>query len=58
VLHANGLSGEVVWDVTLDVRAGVSAWLIKKTDERQPGRVSYFSREGAEAAGDPTSRRA
>jgi hypothetical protein len=53
VLHTNGMSGEVVWDVTLDVRAGVSAWLIKKTDERQPGRVSYFSREGAAAAGDP-----
>jgi hypothetical protein len=53
VLHVNGLSGEVRWDVTADVQAGVSAWLIKKTDERQPGRVSYHSKEGAEAAGDP-----
>jgi hypothetical protein len=47
VLHVNGLSGEVSWDVTDDVLAGASAWLIKKTSERQPGRVSYHSREGA-----------
>jgi hypothetical protein len=53
VLHVNGLSGAVSWDVTTDVAAGVTAWLLKKTDERQPGRVSYFSRAGAEAAGDP-----
>lgn len=53
VLHFNGLSGEVSWDVTDDVLAGASAWLVKKTSERQPGRVSYFSREGAAAAGDP-----
>jgi hypothetical protein len=46
VLHVNGLSGEVSWDVTDDVLAGASAWLIKKTSESQPGRVSYFSREG------------
>jgi hypothetical protein len=53
VLHVNGLSGEVRWDVTADVQAGVSAWLIKKTDERQAGRVSYFSREGAASTADP-----
>jgi hypothetical protein len=53
VLHVNGLSGEVSWDVTDDVLAGVSAWLIKKTSERQAGKVSYFSRQGADAAGDP-----
>jgi hypothetical protein len=53
VLHFNGLSDEVEWDVTTDVGAGVSAWLIKKTDERQAGRVSYHSRESAAAAGDP-----
>jgi hypothetical protein len=53
VLHVNGLSGEVSWDVTDDVLAGVSAWLIKKTSERQAGKVSYFSQEGADATGDP-----
>ena len=53
VLHFNGLSGEVSWDVTDDVLAGASAWLIKKTSESQPGRVSYHSREGADDAGDP-----
>jgi Beta-propeller repeat/Domain of unknown function (DUF5122) beta-propeller len=53
VLHVNGLSGEVSWNVTDDVLAGASAWLIKKTVESQPGRVSYFSREGADDAGAP-----
>jgi hypothetical protein len=53
VLHFNGLTGEVSWDVTDDVLADASAWLIKKTAEGQAGKVSYFSREGADAAGDP-----
>ena len=44
VLHVNGLTGEVRWDVTDDVLAGASAWLIKKTAERQAGQVSYFSK--------------
>ena len=52
VLHVNGMSGEVSWDVTDDVLAGTVAWLVKKTAEVQPGKVSYFSREGAEAAGN------
>jgi hypothetical protein len=50
VLHFNGLTGEVSWDVTADVEAGASAWLIKKTSERQAGQVTYHSKEG----GDPT----
>jgi hypothetical protein len=53
VLHVNGLSGEVSWDVTEDVAAGATAWLIKKTAEGQAGQVFYYSKEGAEAAGDP-----
>ncbi|MGH6947169.1 MAG: hypothetical protein ACREDZ_07550 [Kiloniellales bacterium] len=53
VLHFNGLSGEASWDVTDDVLAGASAWLIKKTVEGQPGKVSYVSREGTDDAGDP-----
>ena len=31
VIHTNGLSGEVEWDVTADVLAGTDSWLIKKT---------------------------
>jgi hypothetical protein len=50
VLHVNGLSGEVRWDVTEDVQAGVSAWLLKKTAEGQPGQVTYHSKQGANPA--------
>jgi hypothetical protein len=53
VLHVNGLSGAVSWVVTDDVAGGATAWLLKKTDERQPGRVSYHSKESAAAAGNP-----
>ncbi len=53
VLHVKGLSGAVSWDVTTDVQAGATAWLIKKTDERQAGKVVYHSKDGADAAGDP-----
>lgn len=31
VVHFNGLTGDVVWDVTADVQAGTTGWLIKKT---------------------------
>ena len=51
VLHVNGLSGAVSWDVTDDVLAGASAWLIRKTAEGQSGQVSYFSKEGSASAG-------
>ena len=47
VPHVNGLSGAVSWDVTDDVLAGASAWLIKKTAEGQSGEVFYFSKEGS-----------
>ncbi|MEZ4448962.1 MAG: hypothetical protein R3B09_05720 [Nannocystaceae bacterium] len=50
VVHTNGLSGEVTWDVTQDVLNGTSAWMIKKTIEGQNGKVFYYSREGATAA--------
>jgi uncharacterized delta-60 repeat protein len=52
VLHTNRLVGDVSWDVTQNVHAGTSAWLIKKRDERQSGRVNYYSREGAVAVGN------
>jgi hypothetical protein len=53
VRHADGLTGEVVWDVSADVRAGVAAWLIRKTREFETGTVEYYSREAAAAAGMP-----
>ena len=33
VIHLNGLTGEVSWDVTADVIAGTEEWLVKKTNE-------------------------
>ncbi len=53
-IQANGQIGQVAWDVTADVQAGASAWLIKKTREDEGGRVKYYAREGAAAAGDMT----
>jgi hypothetical protein len=53
VLHTNATTGEVSFDVTADVVAGDSAWLIKKAEENTPGRANYYSREGAATAGKP-----
>jgi hypothetical protein len=53
VMHVTGQTGEVSWDVTNDVLAGVSSWLLKKTDEATPGRVLYYSKEGAVVVGNP-----
>jgi hypothetical protein len=65
VLHANGLSGQVSWDVTQDVLSGANAWIVKIRDEYEPaqsperrqqgydpfrGAVDYFSKEGAAEA--------
>lgn len=62
--HYNGLSGQISWDVTLDVRDGANAWIVKVRDEDEPaqtaeqreqgfdpfrGAVDYYSREGAAA---------
>lgn len=53
VLHTNGLSGWVEWDVTADVQDMVTSpatnygWIVKKTEEGQTGRANYTSREGA-----------
>lgn len=61
VLHVNGLTGSVSWDVTADVLAGSNAWIIKVRDEHDPahshgrrklgfdpfhGSVDYYSKEG------------
>jgi hypothetical protein len=45
-VHVNGLLGEVTWDVTADVVAGATGWVIKKTREGQRGQVLYSSKEG------------
>ncbi len=53
VLHRNGQSGAVEWDVTPDVAqflAGTAdnfGWIVKKVKELKPGRVKYSSRDGA-----------
>ncbi|HEY2292365.1 MAG TPA: DNRLRE domain-containing protein, partial [Thermoanaerobaculia bacterium] len=52
VLHTNGLTGWVRFDVTSDVLAFLSGtpnygWIVKKTDEGQNGQVEYTSRQGA-----------
>lgn len=46
VVHVNGQRGEVQWDVTADVVAGATGWVIKKTNEGQSGQVAYASKEG------------
>jgi len=51
VVHVNGLTGDVSWDVTIDVQAGATnSWIVRKTNEGQPGFVEYYSREGSMAA--------
>lgn len=53
VLHTNGMSGEVSYNVTGDVAAGAAfGWIVKKDNEGQNGKVFYRSREGAETAGN------
>jgi len=55
VLHVNGLTGAVEWDVTADVVQALSAgapsiqWLLRRANESQPGRATYHSVEGADA---------
>ena len=55
VVHFNGLTGTVSWDVTQDLLAGSNAWLIKKREEGPSGHSKYLSSEGAEDAGDPST---
>jgi hypothetical protein len=55
VVHFNGLRGDVRWDVTADVLAGTTGWVLKKRHEGVSGKVGYYSREGAAALGSPLS---
>jgi RHS repeat-associated protein len=52
VMHTNGFSGWVSFDVTADVAAYLAGtpnfgWVVKKSDESQSGQADYTSREGA-----------
>lgn len=50
----NFQSGEVTFDVTADVLNGAEhGWLILKDQENVGSKVSFYSREGAAAAGNP-----
>jgi hypothetical protein len=54
VVVTNASSGWISFDVTADVQAFLAGmendgWLIRKTDESQPGRVDFVSRRGATA---------
>jgi cysteine-rich repeat protein len=53
VLHTNATTGAVSFDVTPDVQAGSSEWLLKRASERGSGGVEYYSREGAALLADP-----
>ena len=50
VTITNGLSGEVMWDVTADVVAGTDSWLIKKTSGN--GNVRFHAKEHPDVAGN------
>lgn len=55
VVHTDGMTGEVEWDVTVDVLAGADyGWLIKKKKEHKFGLAQYYSKEGASAIGEMT----
>jgi RHS repeat-associated protein len=58
VLHTNGMSGWIAFDVTADVAAFANGesdfgWLVKKTEEGQNGQVEYAARE---SGGDTAPR--
>ncbi|HZP40782.1 MAG TPA: hypothetical protein VFD84_04625 [Candidatus Binatia bacterium] len=48
----NGLGGTLAFDVTADVHAGASGWLLQK--KTGSGQIAFYSKEGAAAANDPS----
>jgi hypothetical protein len=54
-LHPSEVTGPVSWDVTADVRAGITRWLLKVTTETSAGVLEYFSRD-ADPAPDASMR--
>jgi hypothetical protein len=55
VNHTSSTKGEVAWDVTADVKAGRTSWLIRNRDEKLSAGAIYYSREGAQAVGNPAA---
>ena len=57
-LMTNRQTGEVSWDVTIDVQAALAEqvstiqWLIRKTQEHRMGQAVFYSKEGAAEIGD------
>lgn len=58
VVHVDGMTGVVAWDVTADMRKALHEgqakvhWLIRSVGRQRSGRASYYSREGAASVGD------
>lgn len=58
IKHHHGMTGEVRFDVTpdvldmLDQEKNTVQWLVRKAKEYRYGRVKYYSKEGADKAGD------
>ena len=51
----NGQTGQISFDVTVDVLAGANFdWVLQKDKEGQSGHVRLYSKEGAAAVGDPS----
>ena len=54
VVARDDMEGTLQFDVTQDVLNGAShGWLVRKQHENLASRISFYSREGASAAGDP-----
>lgn len=52
VLVTGASSGQLEWNVTADVLAGATRFLLRKPVATDPGKVEFFSREGAATAGN------
>ncbi|MCK5200008.1 MAG: hypothetical protein KAR21_16735, partial [Spirochaetales bacterium] len=53
VIHTREMTGEVSWDVTQDLLNSLFyGWIIKKDSDGQNGKIGYYSKEGAAAAGN------
>ncbi|MFM7142225.1 MAG: hypothetical protein ACKO2K_09980, partial [Alphaproteobacteria bacterium] len=53
VLVTRTTAGQLEWNVTADVLAGATRFLLRKPVAADPGKVEFFSREGAARAGTP-----
>ena len=53
-LVTNTTTGTVEFDVTADVKAGQTEWLVKKANSKPGGKMFFCSREGAAALTDST----